>query len=98
MKRNSIAAWSAGIRRTGLRGMLVLLVVGTSALAGAEPIVTDTHRFSEVRNGIYLANTLAPVFNSNSLVIVNDRRAGPEGSLDSHGEPLLTTSSWSIRT
>ena len=33
---------------------------------------TDTHRFMEVRNGIYLTQTTARVFNSNSLVIVND--------------------------
>ncbi len=33
---------------------------------------TDTHRFMEVRNGIWLAQTTARVFNSNSLVIVND--------------------------
>ena len=33
---------------------------------------TDTHRFMEVRNGIYLTQTTAQVFNSNSLVIVND--------------------------
>ena len=38
----------------------------------AEPITTDTHRFTEVRNGIYLAQTTAPVFNSNALVIVNE--------------------------
>lgn len=33
---------------------------------------TDTHRFMEVRNGIWLTQTTARVFNSNSLVIVND--------------------------
>jgi glyoxylase-like metal-dependent hydrolase (beta-lactamase superfamily II) len=41
-------------------------------LVAAEPISTDTHRFVEVRNGIYLAQTTAQVFNSNSLVIVNE--------------------------
>jgi glyoxylase-like metal-dependent hydrolase (beta-lactamase superfamily II) len=45
-----------------------------SIVAAAEPetITTDTHRFIEIRNEIYLAQTTAPVFNSNSLVIVND--------------------------
>ena len=33
---------------------------------------TDTHRFMEVRNGIWLTQTTAQVFNSNALVIVND--------------------------
>lgn len=33
---------------------------------------TDTHRFMEVRGGIWLTQTTAQVFNSNALVIVND--------------------------
>lgn len=33
---------------------------------------TDTHRFMEVRSGIWLTQTTAQVFNSNALVIVND--------------------------
>jgi glyoxylase-like metal-dependent hydrolase (beta-lactamase superfamily II) len=41
-------------------------------LMAAQPITTDTHRFTEIRNGIYLAQTTAPVFNSNAVVIVND--------------------------
>ncbi len=53
--------------------MWVLGVVVLGAFANAaEPILTDTHRFTEVRNGIYIANTTALVFNSNSLVIVNE--------------------------
>ena len=48
-------------------------IVATSGLLlAAQPTTTDTHRFIEVRNGIYLAQTTAPVFNSNALVIVND--------------------------
>ncbi len=41
-------------------------------LIAAQPLTTDTHRFTEIKNGIYLAQTTAPVFNSNALVIVND--------------------------
>jgi glyoxylase-like metal-dependent hydrolase (beta-lactamase superfamily II) len=50
--------------------------LGTCLTAGlliaAQPISTETHRFTEIRNGIYLAEPTAPVFNSNSLLIVND--------------------------
>ena len=35
-------------------------------------VTTETHRFMEVRNGIWLTQTTARVFNSNALVIVND--------------------------
>ena len=38
----------------------------------ADEVITDTHKFTEVRNNIWLAQTAAPVFNSNALVIVND--------------------------
>ncbi|MEE2777365.1 MAG: MBL fold metallo-hydrolase [Acidobacteriota bacterium] len=41
-------------------------------LHAANPIETPTHRFTEVRNGIYLAQTTARVFNSNAVVIVNE--------------------------
>jgi len=58
------------ICRAVMAGFVGCLSVG--ALQAAEPIITDTHRFTEVRNGIFLAQTTAPVFNSNSLVIVND--------------------------
>ena len=52
----------------------LLCVSITSAQDGANDNVveTDTHRFTEVRNGIYLAQTTARVFNSSSLVVVND--------------------------
>ena len=42
-----------------------------TAAAGAEPVETDTHRFEEVADGVFLAQTKAPLFNSNSLVVVN---------------------------
>jgi len=41
-------------------------------LLAAQPSSTETHRFTEIRNGIYLAQTTDPVFNSNAVVIVND--------------------------
>ena len=54
----------------------ILTSLGICATAGlliaAQTSTTDTHRFTEIRNGIYLAQTTAPVFNSNSLVIVNE--------------------------
>ncbi len=57
-----------------LRDWIAGLIVGLTAglLQAAEPVTTDTHRFTEIRNGIYLAQTTARLFNSNSLVIVND--------------------------
>ena len=61
---------------TRLSMLRVVVSLGICLVAGlliaAEPITTDTHRFTEIRNGIYLAQTTAPVFNSNSLVVVND--------------------------
>ena len=51
-------------------GFVVWLMAGLSQ--AAEPVTTETHRFTEIRNGIYLAQTTAQVFNSNSLVIVNE--------------------------
>ncbi|MDA1077110.1 MAG: MBL fold metallo-hydrolase [Proteobacteria bacterium] len=55
--------------------VLATLLFGSTAhaLENAETITTRTHRLTEVRNEIYLAQSTAPVFNSNSLVIVNDR-------------------------
>jgi glyoxylase-like metal-dependent hydrolase (beta-lactamase superfamily II) len=62
--------------RASLLGALVALIAGTisglAAAAESETITTETHRFIEIRDEIYLAQTLAPVFNSNSLVIVNE--------------------------
>ena len=62
---------------TNCRRILRAAIAGLGALAAgllyaADPITTDTHRFTEIRNGIYLAQTTARLFNSNSLVIVND--------------------------
>lgn len=56
--------------RAAKLGFALSLTAGP--LHAADPITTETHRFSEVRNGIYLAQTTAQVFNSNSLVVVND--------------------------
>ncbi|MCZ6617264.1 MAG: MBL fold metallo-hydrolase [Gammaproteobacteria bacterium] len=48
------------------------ILSGSAYAESSESIITETHRFTEVRNEIYLVQTTAPVFNSNSLVIVND--------------------------
>ena len=61
--------------RSTLRATLVVAAAALgSGLVHAQEwtTTTDTHRFMEVRNGIYLTQTTAQVFNSNSLVIVND--------------------------
>ena len=61
--------------RWTLRAALaVAVVVLSSGLVHAQDwtTTTDTHQFMEVRNGIYLTQTTAQVFNSNALVIVND--------------------------
>ena len=65
-----------------LVGLAACLTAGL--LHAADPIVTDTHRFIEIRNGIYLAQTTASVFNSNSLVVVNDEDVVV---VDSHATP-----------
>ena len=50
-----------------------LLLVMSAPLAADEHVTTtSTHRLTEVANGVYLAQTTAPLFNSNSLVIVNE--------------------------
>ena len=51
---------------------LVILFATSPALADARVVTTDTHKFTEVRNDIWLAQTTAPIFNSNALVIVNE--------------------------
>ena len=56
--------------RAAIAGLAGCFTAGL--LYAADPITTDTHRFTEIRNGIYLAQTTARVFNSNSLVVVND--------------------------
>ncbi len=63
------------VRRLGCaRNIMALVVVVISLNAVAEDKVhtTKTHRFEEVADGVYLAQTTAPVFNSNSMVIVNE--------------------------
>ena len=44
----------------------------TLSANSSEPILTDTHRFTEVRDNIWLAQTTEAVFNSNALVIINE--------------------------
>jgi glyoxylase-like metal-dependent hydrolase (beta-lactamase superfamily II) len=56
-------------------GLGLLLATGQLQAADPQPaevVTTETHRFTEIRNEIYLAQSTDPVFNSNSLVIVND--------------------------
>ena len=52
--------------------MLLGMALPSGLLYAADPITTETHTLTEVRNGIYLAQTTAQVFNSNALVIVNE--------------------------
>ncbi len=61
-------------RRSSLFRVLTSLAICATGglLIAAQTTTTDTHRFTEIKNGIYLAQTTAPVFNSNALVIVND--------------------------
>ncbi|MDE0008396.1 MAG: hypothetical protein OXS50_08965, partial [Gammaproteobacteria bacterium] len=35
-------------------------------------VTTDTHRFTLIAPGVYFVQTLAPIFNSNSMVVVNE--------------------------
>ena len=51
---------------------LVFLVLSVSPVADEHVITTSSHRLTEVANGVYLAQTTAPLFNSNALVIVNE--------------------------
>ena len=61
------------LRRT-TRGALAAAMAFAAGSLWAQDwtTTTDTHQFMEVRNGIWLTQTTARVFNSNSLVIVND--------------------------
>ena len=52
--------------------ILATTILTAGLLGAADPVTTDTHTLTEVRNGIYLAQTTAQLFNSNALVIVND--------------------------
>ena len=51
---------------------LVFLALSVSPVADDHVITTSSHRLTEVANGVYLAQTTAPLFNSNALVIVNE--------------------------
>tara|TARA_B100001105_G_scaffold254948_1_gene252304 strand:+ start:1576 stop:2598 length:1023 start_codon:yes stop_codon:yes gene_type:complete len=51
---------------------LVFLALPVSLVADEHVITTSSHRLTEVANGVYLAQTTAPLFNSNALVIVNE--------------------------
>lgn len=51
---------------------LVFLALSVPLVADEHVITTSSHRLTEVANGVYLAQTTAPLFNSNSLIIVNE--------------------------
>ena len=51
---------------------LLFLALSAPLVADEHVITTSSHRLTEVANGVYLAQTTAPLFNSNSLVIVNE--------------------------
>ena len=51
---------------------LVFLALSVSLVADEHVITTSSHRLTEVANGVYLAQTTTPLFNSNALVIVNE--------------------------
>ena len=51
---------------------ILLTATGLNLAYATEVLTTDTHKFTELRNNIWLAQTTAPVFNSNALVIVNN--------------------------
>ncbi len=56
-----------------LAAVVLAAVLAPASLSAQDwSVTTDTHRFMEVRNGIWLTQTTAQVFNSNALVIVND--------------------------
>ena len=52
--------------------LFALLLTASTASSESRVVTTDTHKFTEVRNDIWLAQTTAPIFNSNALVIVNE--------------------------
>ena len=51
---------------------LLFLALSAPLVADEHVITTSSHRLTEVAHGVYLAQTTAPLFNSNSLVIVNE--------------------------
>ena len=69
--------------RKGIAGAAAAVCV---AAVAASEIETATHRFEEVADGVFLAQTKAPLFNSNSLVVVN---AEDVLVVDSHITPRM---------
>jgi cyclase len=72
-------------RRSSIVRMVTSLGICATAgvLIAAQPN-PGTHRLTEIRNGIYLAQSTDPVFNSNAVVIVNDEDVV---LIDSHVTP-----------
>ena len=71
--------------RNRIAGIVGACCIAATAFA-AEPVETATHRFQEVADGVFLAQTKAPLFNSNSLVVVN---AEDVLVVDSHITPRM---------
>ena len=67
-------------------GIAALAAVICAAATAAPAVETATHRFEEVADGVFLAQTKAPLFNSNSLVVVN---AEDVLVVDSHITPRM---------
>lgn len=67
-------------------GIAALAAVICAAGVAASAVETATHRFEEVADGVFLAQTKAPLFNSNSLVVVN---AEDVLVVDSHITPRM---------
>ena len=67
-------------------GIAALAAVICAAAVAASAVETATHRFEEVADGVFLAQTKAPLFNSNSLVVVN---AEDVLVVDSHITPRM---------
>lgn len=68
------------------KGIAALAAVICAAATAASAVETATHRFEEVADGVFLAQTKAPLFNSNSLVVVN---AEDVLVVDSHITPRM---------
>ena len=52
--------------------LITTAFVPVLANADDHQVTTDTHRFTKIGNDVYLAQSTAPLFNSNALVLVND--------------------------
>ena len=69
------------------RAPIAAVMAAVCVTAGAAaPVGTDTHRLEEVADGVFLAQTKAPLFNSNALVVVN---AEDVLVVDSHITPRM---------